>query len=73
MENKNYKKYIHIDNGGIQLEVDETEYGDYTISIETSYCGYPHTKISLVALPLEHLEEISTFLSKTSAKIKLKR
>lgn len=71
--NQNEQEYIHVDNGGIEVSVGETEYGDYSVSFTTSYCGYPHVITTLNALTFEQLEHISKFLSKRVATIKLKR
>lgn len=67
------EKYIHVDNGGIEVEVNESEYEDYILTFKTTYYGYPFTSASLSGLSFEQLEEISQFLSKEVAKIKLKR
>lgn len=75
MENSvdSYKKYIHIDNGGIEIDIQHTEYQDFNIVLTTSYCGYPHLSSSLHGLNFDQLEEISKFLSNHVAKLKLKR
>lgn len=67
------KKYIHVDNGGIEvsLEKDE-EYDDFSLSFSVSYYGYPCMKSYLSAMNFEQLCEISNFLNNEIAKHKLK-
>jgi len=72
MDNKVESHYIHVENGGIDIDVGETEFGDYFIKMSTQYYGFPYGEFTLGALNTEQLLEISKFLAKVTAKLKLK-
>lgn len=69
----------HIDNGGIDIEVHQSddEYKNITVDIKTSYYGYPAVSCSLFMLgtddmcnPKEVLRDIGLMLITASDKVK---
>ena len=72
MEDNTESLYIHVDNGGIDVEVGTSEYGDHFIKISTQYHAYPYGEFTSGALNTEQCTKMANFSANKATKLKLK-